>query len=144
MPPKGGNTSLSDAEVARAVVWMANQSGAKFKESPAAAPAPATAAKPSAAAVGTAPASTRATAATKPDGAKVYTTVCATCHAAGLAGAPKYGDAAAWKPRIAQGLPTLHDHAIKGIRAMPPKGGSPSLGDADVAAAVDYIVSHSK
>ena len=75
MPPKGGNPSLSDNEVARAVVWMANQSGAKFK----------------------APAG-------KADGAKVYTTVCSVCHAAGLAGAPKYGDKAAWKPRIAQGL----------------------------------------
>ena len=70
--------------------------------------------------------------------------MCATCHAAGLAGAPKYGDQAAWKPRIAQGLPTLHEHAIKGIRAMPPKGGSLNLGDAEVAAAVDYMVNHAK
>ena len=66
------------------------------------------------------------------------------CHAAGLAGAPKYADKAAWKPRIAQGLPTLYEHAVKGIRAMPPKGGSASLSDAEVDAAVDYMVNHSK
>jgi cytochrome c5 len=148
MPPKGGNPSLSDNEVARAVVWMANQSGAKFK-------APATAAAstsaPAAAAVA-APApppgapgvAANAAAAGKPDGAKVYTTVCSVCHAAGLAGAPKYGDKAAWKPRIAQGLPTLHEHALKGIRTMPPKGGNTTLPDTDVNAAVDYMVNHSK
>jgi cytochrome c5 len=128
MPPKGGNPSLSDAEVARAVVWMANQSGAKFKEpAPAAAPASA----------GTAPG-------VKPDGAHVYLAVCSVCHAAGLAGAPKYGDKTAWKPRLTQGLPTLHEHAIKGIRTMPPKGGSATLSDAEVGAAVDYMVNHSK
>jgi cytochrome c5 len=147
MPPKGGNPSLSDDEVARAVVWMANQSGAKFKT-----PAPATASTPSPAAAAPAPSAppaaaavaTNAAPASKPDGAKVYSTVCTVCHAAGLAGAPKYGDKAAWKPRIAQGLPTLHEHALKGIRAMPPKGGNPALSDADVSAAVDYMVNHSK
>jgi cytochrome c5 len=138
MPPKGGNPSLSDAEVARAVVWMANQSGAKFKEpAPASAPASARAGAPA-----TAPAS--AAPAVKPDGAHVYLAACSMCHAAGLAGAPKYGDKAAWKPRVAQGLPTLHEHAIKGIRTMPPKGGSATLSDAEVGAAVDYMVNHSK
>jgi cytochrome c5 len=66
------------------------------------------------------------------------------CHAAGLAGAPKAGDAAAWKARVAQGVPTLHDHAINGIRAMPAKGGNPSLSDAEVKAAVDYLVAQVK
>ena len=148
MPAKGGNPSLSDAEVTRAVVWMANQSGAKFTEPPAPPASGATAA----AAGGASPASPAAAAtaaasaapAAKPDGAHVYTVVCAMCHAAGLAGAPKYADKAAWKPRIAQGLPTLYEHAIKGIRAMPPKGGSASLSDAEVDAAVDYMVGHSK
>ena len=144
MPAKGGNPSLSDAEVARAVVWMANQSGAKFKEPPAP-PAPdattaASGASPASSPTTAAPAATAA----KPDGAHVYTVVCAMCHAAGLAGAPKYADKAAWKPRIAQGLPTLYEHAVKGIRAMPPKGGSASLSDAEVDAAVDYMVNHSK
>jgi len=147
MPPKGGNPSLSDNEVARAVVWMANQSGAKFK-APATAPAATSAPAASVAAAPAQPAAPGAAAnaapAGKADGAKVYTTVCSVCHAAGLAGAPKYGDKAAWKPRIAQGLPALHEHALKGIRAMPPKGGNTTLPDADVNAAVDYMVNHSK
>ncbi|MCA3132132.1 MAG: cytochrome c oxidase subunit II, partial [Rhodocyclaceae bacterium] len=55
----------------------------------------------------------------KVDGKKVYDGLCAACHATGAAGAPKTADKAAWKPRIAQGADTLHQHAIKGIRAMP-------------------------
>jgi len=80
----------------------------------------------------------------KADGGKVYQTVCAMCHGAGLMGSPKFGDATAWKPRAAQGLTTLHEHAIKGIRTMPAKGGNPALSDAEVSAAVDYMVGHSK
>jgi hypothetical protein len=49
-------------------------------------------------------------------------------------GSPKLGDKVAWKPRIAQGLATLHEHAIKGIRTMPAKGANPSLSDAEVSA----------
>ena len=78
------------------------------------------------------------------DGSKVYQTVCVACHGSGLVGAPKVGDKAAWKPRLAQGLSTLHEHALKGIRTMPPKGGNASLSDGDVSAAVDYMVSQSK
>ena len=65
------------------------------------------------------------------------------CHAAGVAGAPKTGDKAAWAPRIAQGLPTLYTSAIKGKGAMPPKGGS-AAPDNDIKAAVDFMVSQSK
>jgi cytochrome c5 len=114
---------------------MANQAGGKYKEAAAAAPAAVQTG-------GGAPVKTAAAA--KVDGAQTYQTVCSLCHATGLAGAPKYGDKAAWKLRIAQGLPTLYEHAIKGIRTMPPKGGSATLSDADVGAAVDYMVSHSK
>jgi cytochrome c5 len=77
-------------------------------------------------------------------GEQVVSTVCQTCHGAGLVGAPKIGDKAAWQPRLAQGVKRLHEHAIKGIRAMPPKGGNPSLSDAEVSAAVDYMVRQSK
>ncbi|MCU0870510.1 MAG: cytochrome c oxidase subunit II [Burkholderiales bacterium] len=80
----------------------------------------------------------------KADGAKVYNGICVACHAAGVAGAPKVGDKAAWKARIAQGQATLHEHAIKGIRAMPAKGGNPALSDDEVKAAVDYMVAQSK
>jgi cytochrome c5 len=61
-----------------------------------------------------------------------------------VAGAPKFGDKAAWGPRIKQGGAQLHANAIKGKGAMPPKGGNPSLSDADVSAAVDYMVSAAK
>ena len=80
----------------------------------------------------------------KADGRKVYEGLCAACHMAGVAGAPKVGDKAAWAPRIAQGGDTLHQHAIKGIRAMPAKGGNPALSDAEVSAAVDHMVAQSK
>jgi cytochrome c5 len=77
-------------------------------------------------------------------GEQVVNTVCQTCHGAGLVGAPKIGDKAAWQPRLAQGVNALHEHAIKGIRAMPPRGGNASLSDAEVSAAVDYILKQSK
>ncbi|HEY2630121.1 MAG TPA: c-type cytochrome [Usitatibacter sp.] len=77
-------------------------------------------------------------------GKKTYETVCFACHGAGIAGAPKFGDKAAWAPRIAQGKDALHATALKGKGAMPAKGGNPSLSDADVAAAVDYMVAAAK
>lgn len=171
MPAKGGNPDLDDIEVARAVVYMANQSGAKFKEpeAPAAgaqAPAQADAAGTSAAAPATAaapaPAQPAATPGTPPTagaiatpavagnneaGKTLFNTACTACHTAGIAGAPKIGDKAAWAPRIAQGTNTLYEHAIKGFQGkagvMPPKGGS-TAPDADVKAAVDYMVAAAK
>jgi len=77
-------------------------------------------------------------------GEEVVKTVCQACHGAGLIGAPKIGDKAAWQPRLAQGLSALHTHALRGIRAMPAKGGNPSLSDAEVNAAVDYMLNQSK
>jgi cytochrome c5 len=77
-------------------------------------------------------------------GEEVVKTVCATCHQAGVAGAPKMGDKAAWAPRIKQGFEALVQSAIKGKNAMPPKGGNGSLSDAQVRAAVEYMVSQAK
>jgi cytochrome c5 len=65
------------------------------------------------------------------------------CHAAGVAGAPKFGDKGAWAPRIAQGVPALVNSALKGKGAMPPKGGS-SAPDTEVKAAVEYMVNAAK
>jgi cytochrome c5 len=144
MPPRGGNAGLTDAEVARSVAYMANAAGASFKAPEAAAPAEAVAATPEAEAAPAAP--TAVAAAPKSDpvkGKKIYQTTCALCHAAGIAGAPKPGDMAAWEPRVAQGYATLYNHAITGIRGMPPKGGNPSLTDADIANAVGYMFSES-
>jgi cytochrome c5 len=76
-------------------------------------------------------------------GEQAYTTVCSACHAAGLNGAPKIGDHAAWGPRIAQGKDTLYTHAIAGIRSMPPRGGT-TWPDATVRMTVDYMVGLNK
>ena len=99
----------------------------------ASAPMPATATK-----------STASTTGSTADGKKTYDAACAMCHAAGVAGAPKTGDKAAWKPRIAQGKDALYGSAIKGKNLMPPKGGAVSLPDADIRAAADYLVSQGK
>lgn len=77
------------------------------------------------------------------DGKTVYDSTCAACHASGAAGAPKLGDKAAWAPRL-QDLGALKASALKGKGVMPAKGGNSSLSDADVAAAVDYMVGQSK
>jgi cytochrome c5 len=154
MPPRGGDTSLTDDEVARAIVFMANQSGGKLKE-PA---APKEAAKPATpqqqAQVQAAPAEAKPApakpaaestpAASSTDGKAVYDKVCFACHAQGLAGAPKLGDKAAWGPRIKQGTNTLLQSVTQGKGAMPPKAGNPSLTDAELRAGVDYMVSQSK
>ena len=89
-----------------------------------------------------------ASAAGEDKGKATYESTCVACHGAGIAGAPKFGDAAAWKDRIAQGKPKLYEHALKGFQGkagvMPPKGGNTGLPDADVKAAVDYMVSKAK
>ncbi|HKB83089.1 MAG TPA: c-type cytochrome [Burkholderiales bacterium] len=77
-------------------------------------------------------------------GKKLYDTVCMACHAAGIAGAPKTGDKAAWAPHIAKGKDSLYNSALHGKNAMPAKGGLASVPDADVKAAVDYLVSQAK
>jgi len=179
MPPKGGSTDLTDDEVHRAVVYLANLAGAGWKEpaptataSAAPATAPAATAEASNATTATAPAAavsataaapaataTAASAAAAPpstasatttasagaaNGKAVYDETCHVCHATGLAGSPKFGDKAAWAPRIATGIDALHKAAINGLNAMPPRGGNASLSDAQVKAAVDYMVSAAK
>jgi cytochrome c5 len=77
-------------------------------------------------------------------GEDVYNTTCHICHAAGVGGAPKFGDKAVWKPRIAEGVDVLHKHAIVGFNAMPPKGTCMTCSDTEIKAAVDYMLAHSK
>ena len=174
MPAKGGNPDLDDVEVARAVVYMSNKSGASFKEpaapAPSAAPAAATttaatavAAPPAVTAAAVPPASapaptpvSNAAAVTAPAseakntvdaGKKLYDTACMACHGAGIAGAPKFGDKSAWGPRIAQGKPILYEHAIKGFQGkagVMPAKGGSSASDDEVKAAVDYMASAAK
>lgn len=81
-------------------------------------------------------------------GKSIYGKVCAMCHAAGVAGAPKPGDKAEWAPRIAQGMDVLHKHAIEGFNGakgqMPARGASTTLTDDEVKSAVAYMVDQSK
>lgn len=76
-------------------------------------------------------------------GEAVYKAVCAACHDTGAAGAPKKGDQGAWSARLGQGQATLTGNAIKGIRAMPAKGGNPDLDPIEVERAVVYLANQS-
>jgi cytochrome c5 len=154
MPAKGGNADLDPIEVARAVAWMGNQSGGKYTEpaAPAAAKQEAAAAPAAPAAAAPAPAAPApavTVAAAAPAAAKagvgeaLYKQACTACHIAGVAGAPKSGDKAAWAPRIKLGIDALTASVIKGKGAMPPKGGS-TASEADIRAAVEYMVSQAK
>ena len=78
-----------------------------------------------------------------PNGKSVYDASCSACHNTGAAGAPKLGDAAAWAPRIKNGPAAMYAVALKGKGAMPAKGGNTNLSDAEVQAAVNYIISQS-
>ena len=77
-------------------------------------------------------------------GEEVYNGACVACHGAGIAGAPKTGDKALWGPRIAQGVNVLYEHALKGFKGMPAKGGQVALSDDEVKAGVDYQVAKAK
>lgn len=85
-----------------------------------------------------------ATQANAASGKDVYESTCAACHGTGAAGAPKLGDKAVWAPRLATGANTLHASALKGKGIMPPKGGNAGLSDADVIAAVDFMMAQAK
>ena len=77
-------------------------------------------------------------------GKDVYAGFCTTCHGAGVMGAPKFGTAADWAPRVAKGKDTLYTHAIGGFNAMPPKGMCAACSDDEIKSAVDYMVDGSK
>ena len=76
-------------------------------------------------------------------GKQVVDAVCSACHGPGLNGAPKIGDRTAWNPRAAQGLSSLTQHALDGIRNMPAHGGQPNLTDLEIARAITYMVNQS-
>ena len=118
MPPKGGNPDLENIEVERAVVFMANKAGANWKAAPPAA---------------TAPGAERT-------GEEVVSLVCAKCHATGERGAPKIGDRAAWTPRVAKGLATVTQAALKGHGGMPARAGMAELSDTEIKRAVEYML----
>jgi cytochrome c5 len=170
MPPRGGTSpdDYSDYEIARAVVYMADHSGANFPEP--AAPASGTAATQNTAAAASgaseqsasastgsvndqaaaaiaalpsAPAPTSSGADKAQAGKALYTQVCQACHAAGVMGAPKFGNKADWVPRLKDPMDTIYNYALHEKGNMPPKGGSQASDD-DVKAAVDYMVNAAK
>lgn len=83
------------------------------------------------------------------EGRKVWAGTCQACHGLGEAGSPKITDKKAWAPRIAKGIETLRQHALKGFigpsgTMMPERGGNPELTDEQIIAAIDYMVANSR
>ena len=142
---------FQDVEIGRAVVYLTASAGGKFAEpaataataAPAMPAAPVAAAAPAVATAPAAPLQVAAAAANSGVGEALYKQACVACHAAGVAGAPKFGDKAAWAPRIQTGIDAMTASVIKGKGAMPPKGGS-AAPDADIHSAVVYMVSAAK
>jgi cytochrome c5 len=78
-------------------------------------------------------------------GEQNYTRFCFSCHAAGIAGAPKVGDAEQWAPRIAKGSEALLQSTIAGIPpGMPARGLCNQCSDAELADAIDFMISKSQ
>jgi cytochrome c5 len=124
MPARGGDPDLTDLEVARGVVYMANAAGANFEAALKKEPEP--------------------TPEILARGKAVYASDCAICHDTGVTGAQKLTDTAAWSALIQQGKEYLYKAAIEGTLGGPPRGGNDKLSDADVKAAVDYMVDEAK
>ena len=151
MPARGGNPALTDAEVGAAVDYMMGAVGGKKDDTAAPNPPPASAAETAAAApTATAPEAAAAAPAVADSckGKATYEAVCFVCHTPGATGAPKFGDKAAWAPRIDKGIDALYHSSLNGFMGsagmMPPKGGRPDIADQDIKAAVDYMVTNSK
>ena len=157
MAAQGGG-DYEDLEIGRAVVYMTAAAGGKFAEPVAPAPtattdasAPAVASMPAPVVVAAAPVAAPAAAPTSAlvkvsngNGEALYKQVCIGCHAAGVAGSPKFGDKVAWAPRIQTGIDAMTSSVIKGKGAMPPKGGANSATDADIRTAVEYMANAAK
>jgi cytochrome c5 len=116
MPAHGGNSSLSDVEIKRAIAYMVNRSGGNWVE----------------------PASPKAQTAPR-TGEQIVKAQCSKCHQAGTGGAPRIGDRDAWIPRLKYGLDNTVSSAIKGHGGMPTRGGMADLTDAEVRSAILYM-----
>jgi cytochrome c5 len=116
MPGHGGDLTLSDIEIERAITYMVNQSGGKWTEP----------------AGGVTPAVERR-------GAQIVQAQCSKCHQSGVNGAPRIGDRDAWIPRLKRGLDLLVRSAINGHGPMPPRGGMTDLTDSEIRGAIIYM-----
>lgn len=124
MPARGGDPDLTDMEVARGIVHMANAAGGNFQPTLKKDPEP--------------------SAADLARGKQVYADNCASCHDTGVTGAQKLNDAKAWAPLLKEGKAYLYNAALKGSFGGPAKGGNEKLSDADTKVAVDYMVAEAK
>jgi cytochrome c5 len=118
MPPHGGSPNLTDLEIARAITYMVNQSGGRWIE----------------------PVSVKDLAAER-SGEQIVRAQCFKCHEAGIGGAPKIGDRAAWAPRLKNGLDNTVRSAVKGHGGMPARGGMANLTDSELRSAIVYMFS---
>lgn len=119
MPAHGGSPGTSDIEIERAIIYMVNQSGGHWIE-------PIQAGTPVA----------------LRSSEKVVHLHCSQCHEAGLEGAPRIGDRAAWIPRMKNGMEALVASAIHGHGGMPARGGLPDLRDAEIRSAIAYMFNY--
>jgi cytochrome c5 len=124
MPPKGGSDA-NEAELARAVVFLANKAGAGFAEPKTGSTAPMT--------IGG-----------KRTGEQVVQAACHKCHDGAEPKAPKIGDKAAWAPRISKGVDKLVTAATRGHGSMPARGGLADTSDAELRAAIEYMFNAAK
>jgi cytochrome c5 len=116
MPPHGGNPTLTDTEIERAITYMVNQSGGHWTE----------------------PIS-RTTRTANRTGEQIVTLRCSQCHRTGVNGAPKIGNKSDWIPRLKPGLDVVVRSAINGHGGMPPRGGMADLTDAEIRSAIIYM-----
>ena len=77
-------------------------------------------------------------------GKEIYDASCGTCHAIGVAGAPKLGDASDWEVRLGKGIETLYTHAIEGFNGMPPMGLCATCSEDEIHSSVDYMLENSR
>jgi cytochrome c5 len=115
MPAHGGQGSLTDLEISRAVAFMVSDGAAVDPNKPYSSPK-------------------------QISGEQLVKERCSECHATGKGGAPKIGEMADWKPRLQSGVETLVSSAIHGHNAMPARAGMANLSDADIRAAVTHMV----
>lgn len=124
MPPRGTCMTCSDAEIKAAVDYILEKSKSDGQAKLASVP--------------------KVAKLTLEDGKNLYLNTCSVCHAEGKLGSPKMGDHTVWTPRIAQNMDVLIDHAIHGYKRMPPKGTCIDCTDAEIIAAVKYMVQQSQ
>lgn len=77
-------------------------------------------------------------------GEQVYNRYCFSCHAAGVAGAPRVGDRQGWQPRVDKGRAALLESTVGGVPpGMPPRGLCSDCTDEELSAAIDYMIQRS-